>query len=95
MNHCGQSPPRLVLLREDDPQDLLDRRVVLEREQELDRPLADVARAPGGAAGYCSRPCGTVRCIMALCASQGKIVSSAATPSPSPVRRRSRVTRLQ
>ena len=41
---------RLVLLREDDPQDLLDRRVVLERQQELDRPLADVARAPGRAA---------------------------------------------
>ena len=42
---------RLLLLREDDPQDLLDRRVVLEREQELDRALAHVARAPGGAAG--------------------------------------------
>ena len=40
---------RLVLLGEDDPQDLLDRRVVLEREQELDRALADVAGAPGGA----------------------------------------------
>ena len=49
MNHCGQSPAQLVLLREDDAQDLLDRLVVLERQQELDRALADVARAPGGA----------------------------------------------
>ena len=40
---------RLVLLREDDPQDLLDRLVVLERQQELDRALACVARAPRGA----------------------------------------------
>ena len=41
---------RFVLLRKDDPQDLPDRGVMLEREQELDRPLADVARAPGRAA---------------------------------------------
>ena len=49
MNHCGQSPRRLILLREDDPQDLLDRRVMLERQQKLDRPLADIAGSPGGA----------------------------------------------
>ena len=40
---------RFRLLGEDEPQDLLDDGVVLEREQELDRPLADVAGAPGGA----------------------------------------------
>ena len=49
MNHCGQSPRCLILLREDDPQNLLDRLVMFEREQELDRPLADIARSPGGA----------------------------------------------
>jgi hypothetical protein len=42
--------PILVLLGEDDAQDFLDRLVVLEREEELDRPLAHIARAPGGAA---------------------------------------------
>ena len=93
MNHCGQSR-RFVLLREDDSQDVLDRGVVLEREQELDRALADVARAPGGAAD-CSRPCGTVRCTMAFCASQGRTVLTAATPSPAPLRRKSRVTCCQ
>ena len=34
------------MLREDDPQNLLDRLVVLEGQEEFDRPLADVARAP-------------------------------------------------
>ena len=38
-----------VLLREEDAQDLLDRPIVLEREQKFDRALADVARAPGAA----------------------------------------------
>jgi hypothetical protein len=42
--------PILVLLGEDDAQDLSHRLVVLEREEELDRPLAHIARAPGGAA---------------------------------------------
>ena len=37
---------RRVLLREDDPQDLLDRFVMLERQEEFDRSLADVARSP-------------------------------------------------
>ena len=41
---------RRLLLGEDDPHDLPHRRVVLEREQELDRALADVAGAPGSAA---------------------------------------------
>ena len=41
---------RLVLLREDDPQDLFDRLIVLERQQKFDRPLAHVARAPRRAA---------------------------------------------
>ena len=49
MNHCGQSPCRLVLLREDDAQDLLDRVVMFQRKEELDRPLADIAGSPGGA----------------------------------------------
>ena len=80
MNHCGQSPRCSYCCAKTMRRISLDRRVVLEREQELDRPLADVARAPGGAAVYCSSPCGTVRWIIALCASQGKSVSSAATP---------------
>ena len=37
---------RFVLLREHDPQDLLDGLIVLEREEELDRSLAYVARPP-------------------------------------------------
>ena len=37
---------RRVLLREDPPQDLSDGFVVLEREEEFDRPLTDVARTP-------------------------------------------------
>ncbi len=37
---------RRVLLREDDPQDLLDRFVVFERQEEFDRSLADVAGSP-------------------------------------------------
>ncbi len=40
----------LALLGEDGAQDVLDRRVVLEGEEELDRTLADVAGAPGRAA---------------------------------------------
>ena len=40
---------RLVLLREDDAQDLLDRVVMFQRKEELDRPLADIAGSPGGA----------------------------------------------
>ena len=33
-------------MREDDPQDLLDRFIVLERQEQFDRSLADVARPP-------------------------------------------------
>ena len=39
----------LVLLSEEDAQDLFDRLIVFERQQEFDRALADVARAPGAA----------------------------------------------
>ena len=49
MNHCGQSPRDSILLRKDDAQDLLDLVVMSQRKQELDRPLADIARAPGAA----------------------------------------------
>ncbi len=39
----------LRLLGEHDPQNFLGRAIMLERQEQLDRPLADVARAPGGA----------------------------------------------
>ena len=39
----------LVLLGEEDAQDLFDRLIMLERQQEFDRALADVTRAPRAA----------------------------------------------
>ena len=47
MNHCGQSPRFSYCWAKTTAQDRLGRRVVLEREQQLERALADVARAPG------------------------------------------------
>ena len=42
-------PALLILLGQHDAQDLLHRRVVAQRQQQLDGALADVAGAPGGA----------------------------------------------
>ena len=84
----------LVLLGEDDREDLAHRRSCSERQQELDRPLADVARAPGGAA-VLLEPVRHGQVDHRVWASQGSSASSAATTSASPRRRRSRVTWLQ
>ena len=49
MNHCGQSPLVSYCCAKIDAQDLFDGLVMFQREQEFDRPLADVAGSPGGA----------------------------------------------
>ena len=53
---------------------------------------ASISRVPQAAPVYCSSPCGTVRCIIALWASQGNVVSATSETSWSQLRSRS-VTR--
>ncbi len=83
-----------VLLGEERAQDAVHLGVVAHGEQELDRTLTDIARAPGGA-GMCSSPCGTVRWTMASCAIQGRIRLAAPISGWPPESVMSRVAWLQ
>lgn len=86
--------PALVLLGEDGAQHLLRRGVVLQRQQELQRALADVAGAPG-AAGVLLQPVRHGQVDHRVMRQPGKAASSAAPSDPPPVTRRPRVASAQ